>query len=72
LWENAWAAEFVPFLTFDAEIRKGVCSTSAIESVNARIRRAVEARGNFPNEQAACGRAGRAGGRADAGRAQRD
>jgi len=52
LWENAWA-EFVPFLSFDAEIRKVVCSTNAIESVNARIRRAVKARGHFPNEQAA-------------------
>jgi putative transposase len=52
LWENAWA-EFVPFLNFDAEIRKVVCSTNAIESVNARIRRAVKARGHFPNEQAA-------------------
>jgi putative transposase len=52
LWENAWA-EFVPFLTFDAEIRKVVCSTNAIESVNSRIRRAVRARGHFPNEQAA-------------------
>lgn len=52
LWENAWA-EFVPFLAFDAEIRKVVCSTNAIESVNARIRRAVRARGHFPNEQAA-------------------
>jgi putative transposase len=52
LWHNAWA-EFVPFLTFDAEIRKVVCSTNAIESVNARIRRAVRARGHFPNEQAA-------------------
>jgi putative transposase len=51
LWENAWA-EFVPFLAFDAEIRKIVC-TNAIESVNARIRRAVKARGHFPNEQAA-------------------
>lgn len=30
-----------------------VCSTNAIESVNARIRRAVRARGHFPNEQAA-------------------
>ncbi len=49
---NAWA-EFVPFLAFDAEIRKVVCSTNAIESVNARIRRAVRARGHFPNEQAA-------------------
>ena len=26
LWENAWA-EFVPFLSFDAEIRKIVCTT---------------------------------------------
>jgi transposase-like protein len=52
LWENAWA-EFVPFLAFDAEIRRVVCSTNAIESVNARIRRAAKARGHFPNEQAA-------------------
>lgn len=52
LWENAWA-EFVPFLSFDVEIRRVVCSTNAIESVNARIRRAVRARGHFPNEQAA-------------------
>jgi transposase-like protein len=34
-----------PVLAFDAEIRKVVCSTNAIESVNARIRRAVRARG---------------------------
>jgi putative transposase len=52
LWDNAWA-EFVPFLAFDTEIRKVVCSTNAIESVNARIRRAVRARGHFPNEAAA-------------------
>jgi transposase-like protein len=29
LWENAWA-EFVPFLAFDTEIRKVICSTNAI------------------------------------------
>ncbi|WP_225732399.1 MULTISPECIES: IS256 family transposase [unclassified Nocardia] len=52
LWENSWA-EFTPFLAFDTEIRRVVCSTNAIESVNARIRRAVRARGHFPNEQAA-------------------
>ncbi|SDB80408.1 Transposase (or an inactivated derivative) [Raineyella antarctica] len=52
LWENAWA-EFVPFLQFDREIRRIVCTTNAIESVNARIRKAVKARGHFPNEQAA-------------------
>ncbi len=43
----------MPFLQFDAEIRRVVCTTNAIESVNARIRKAVRARGHFPNEQAA-------------------
>ncbi|SDD80783.1 Transposase (or an inactivated derivative) [Actinokineospora iranica] len=52
LWDTAWA-EFVPFLAFDIEIRKAICTTNAIESVNARIRRAVKARGHFPNDQAA-------------------
>ena len=52
LWENAWA-EMVPFLAFDVEIRRIICTTNAIESINARIRRAVKARGHFPNEQAA-------------------
>ena len=52
LWENAWA-EFVPFLQFDREIRTIICTTNAIEPVNARLRRAVKARGHFPTEQAA-------------------
>ncbi|WP_416900838.1 IS256 family transposase [Micromonospora echinospora] len=52
LWDNAWA-EFIPFLDYDLEIRKVICSTNAIESLNARYRRAVKARGHFPNEQAA-------------------
>ncbi len=52
LWENAWA-EFVPFLSFDVDIRTIICTTNAIESVNSRIRRAVKARGHFPNEAAA-------------------
>jgi putative transposase len=51
LWENAWA-EFVPFLQFDNEIRTIICTTNAIESINARLRRAVRARGHFPTEQA--------------------
>ncbi|WP_442852996.1 transposase [Arthrobacter sp. FB24] len=37
----------------DVEIRRVICSTNAIESVNARYRRAVRARGHFPTEQAA-------------------
>jgi putative transposase len=40
LWDNAWE-EFIPFLDY------------AIESLNARYRRAVRARGHFPTEQAA-------------------
>jgi putative transposase len=43
----------VPFLDYDVEIRKMICSTNAIESLNARYRRAVRARGHFPSEQAA-------------------
>jgi putative transposase len=52
LWENAWA-EFTPFLQFDNEIRTVICTTNAIESINARLRRAVNARGHFPTEAAA-------------------
>lgn len=52
LWENAWE-EFTPFLRFDPEIRTIIYTTNSIESLNARFRRAVRARGHFPNEQAA-------------------
>jgi len=52
LWESAWA-EFVPFLRSDREIRTLICTTNAIESLNARFRRSVKARGHFPTEQAA-------------------
>ena len=52
LWNNAWE-EFTPFLDYDVEIRTVICSTNAIESLNARYRRAVKARGHFPTEQAA-------------------
>jgi transposase-like protein len=52
LWESSWP-EFTPFLQFDAEIRRIVCTTNSIESVNARIRKAVRSRGHFPTEQAA-------------------
>jgi transposase-like protein len=52
LWDNAWS-EFIPFLDYDIEIRRVLCSTNAIESLNARYRRAIKARGHFPSEQAA-------------------
>jgi putative transposase len=52
LWQNSWP-EFVPFLSFHPEIRTVISTTNAIESLNARFRRAVRARGHFPTEQAA-------------------
>jgi putative transposase len=52
LWRNAWD-NFVPFLDLDIEIRNLLSSTNAIESLNARFRKAIDARGHFPNEQAA-------------------
>jgi putative transposase len=52
LWDNA-GAEFVPFLDYSPEIRRVIYSTNAIESLNARMRRATRATGHFPNDQAA-------------------
>jgi len=51
-WETAWS-EFVPFLEFPVELRQIVYTTNAIESLNARFRKAVRHRSHFPNEQAA-------------------
>jgi transposase-like protein len=51
-WEGSWG-EFVPFLDYPVELRTVVYTTNAIESLNARFRRAVRHRGHFPNEQAA-------------------
>ena len=52
LWRSAWE-EFIVFLDYNVEIRRVICSTNAIESLNARYRRAVRARGHFPTDQAA-------------------
>ena len=38
---------------YDPEIRSIIYTTNAIESLNARFRRAVKARGHFPSENAA-------------------
>ena len=47
LWRSAWE-QFIPFLDYDLEIRRVLCSTNAIESLNAGYRRAVNAKGHFP------------------------
>lgn len=51
-WRDAWA-DFEPFLEFSVELRTIVYSTNAIESLNARFRKAAVRRGHFPTEQAA-------------------
>jgi transposase-like protein len=52
LWRDAWE-EFIPFLSFPSEIRSMIYTTNAIESLNARFRRATRIRGHFPNETSA-------------------
>jgi transposase-like protein len=52
LWRDAWE-QFIPFLSFPAEIRSMIYTTNAIESLNARFRRSTRIRGHFPNDQAA-------------------
>ena len=52
LWRSAWD-NFVPFLDLDIEVRNLLSTTNAIESLNARFRKVIDARGHFPNEQAA-------------------
>ena len=52
LWQSSWAA-FVSLLEYDVEVRRVIATTNAIESINARYRRAIKARGPFPNEASA-------------------
>jgi putative transposase len=51
-WRRAWG-EVVPFYAFPAEVRRLLYSTNAIEALNAKLRRAVRARGHFPTDEAA-------------------
>lgn len=51
-WRRAWG-EVVPFYAFPDEVRRILYTTNAIEALNAKLRRAVRARGHFPNDEAA-------------------
>src|ERR687898_416594 len=51
-WRGAWS-EVVPFYAFPAEVRRLLYTTNAIEALNAKLRRAVRARGHFPTDEAA-------------------
>jgi putative transposase len=51
-WRRVWQ-EVIPFFAFPAEVRKIIYTTNSIEALNSKLRRAVRARGHFPNEEAA-------------------
>lgn len=51
-WRRHWS-EVIPFFAFPEEVRKLIYTTNAIESLNAKLRRAVRARGHFPHDDAA-------------------
>ena len=51
-WRRNWE-EVIPFFAFPTEVRRIIYTTNAIEAVNAKLRRAVRARGHFPTDEAA-------------------
>src|SRR3954470_20135492 len=50
-WRRHWG-EVIPFYAFPADVRRIIYTTNAIEAVNAKLRRAVRARGHFPTDDA--------------------
>jgi putative transposase len=51
-WRRAWQ-EVIPFFAFPRDVRRILYTTNAIEALNSKLRRAVRARGHFPNDEAA-------------------
>ena len=51
-WRRNWT-EVIPFFAFPEEVRRMIYTTNAIEALNAKLRRAVRARGHFPTDEAA-------------------
>lgn len=51
-WRRVWE-NVIPFFAFPEAVRKIIYTTNAIEAMNSKLRRAVRARGHFPNDEAA-------------------
>ena len=51
-WRRNWD-HVIPFFAFPEAVRRMIYTTNAIESLNAKIRRAVRTRGHFPSDAAA-------------------
>ncbi|ACM39706.1 MULTISPECIES: IS256 family transposase [Rhizobium/Agrobacterium group] len=52
IWRRAWQ-EVIPFFAFPKDVRRIIYTTNAIEALNSKLRRAVRARGHFPNDDGA-------------------
>ena len=51
-WRRNWE-QVIPFFAFPVAVRRIIYTTNAIESLNAKLRRAVRTRGHFPTDEAA-------------------
>lgn len=51
-WKRNWA-HVVPFFAFPESVRRIIYTTNSIEALNSKLRRAIRARGHFPNDEAA-------------------
>jgi putative transposase len=51
-WRRNWP-EVIPFFAFPDDVRRIIYTTNAIESLNAKLRRAVRTRGHFPTNESA-------------------
>ena len=51
-WRRNWA-EVIPFFAFPDDVRRIIYATNSIESLNAKLRRAVRTRGHFPTDESA-------------------
>lgn len=49
-WRRAWSG-VISFYAFPGEVRRILYTTNAIEALNSKLRRAVRARGHFPNRR---------------------
>src|SRR5438552_4650767 len=52
VWDRAWE-RLIPFLAFPEEIRRIVYTTNTVESLHMQIRKTINTRGHFPNDDAA-------------------
>jgi putative transposase len=51
-WRRNWERA-IAFFAFPEAVRRIISTTNAIQSLNAKLRRAVRARGHFPTDEAA-------------------